>query len=257
MESVGSAPNVETVADAKAQVAALPQTDLYSNGKTKLVKTVNYRFEVDDVKKSSEAIEQAVKKYPAYISSSDLRLQYSFLENKITIRVQNEYFQELLKEIDKQARFVNFRDVKTNDVAKEFVDLESRLKTKREVEERYAQILRTKAGTIEELLSAEEQIGKLHEEIEATVSRINYLKDQVSYSTINLEFYQTITQQVSAGDEVTRKDEFINALAAGWNGIMDVVLLLAYIWPVLILAGVSVFIFRYFKKKRALSYKQI
>lgn len=105
-----------------------PSTDLYSNGKTKLVKTVNYRFEVDNVKKCTDAIEVALKKYPAYIASSNLHLENPILENKIIIRVQNEYFGDLLKDIDAQARFVNFRDVKTEDVSKEFVDLESRLK---------------------------------------------------------------------------------------------------------------------------------
>jgi hypothetical protein len=172
------------------QLATTPANDVYSDGKTQLIKTANYRFEVDNVKKSTEVIMAAIRKYPAYISSSSLHLKNPILENKMAIRVQNQYFHELLQEIDLQAKFVNHRDVITADVSKEFVDLESRLKTKREVEVRYMEILRKKAGTIEELLNAEQQIGELHEEIEATISRINYLKEQVSYSTINLEFYQ-------------------------------------------------------------------
>jgi hypothetical protein len=182
---------------AKSQLAELGDIDLYSDGKSSLIKKAHYRFEVKNVKQSTEAIEIAVKKYPAYISSSSLLLENPILENKITIRVQSEYFHVLLQEIDKQAVFVNFRNVETDDVSDQFVDLESRLKTKREVEERYMNILRKKAGTIEELLDAEQQIGKLHEEIEATIGRINYLKEQVRYSTISLEFYQTISERVA------------------------------------------------------------
>ena len=109
---------VEQADATKAQLAATPNTDLYSNGLTKLIKTVNYRFEVANVKKSAEEIELAIRKYPAYISASDMRLENPILENKMTIRVRNEFFQDLLKEIDQQARFVNYRDVKTEDVAK-------------------------------------------------------------------------------------------------------------------------------------------
>jgi hypothetical protein len=262
MESEGTESASQTLvseeADVKAQMASLPQqTDLYSNGKTKVIKTVDFRFEVDDVKKSTEAIELAIRKYPAYIASSKLHLENPILENTMTIRVQSEYFQDLLKEIDQQARFVNFRDVKTDDVAKEFVDLDSRLKTKREVEERYAQILRNKAGTIEELFEAEKQIGELHEEIEATVSRINYLKDQVSYSTINLEFYQTITQQITAGDQVTWKDEFATALKAGLSGVMNVAILLTYLWPLFVITGMAVIIVWFIRKRKALNFKQV
>lgn len=230
--------------------AMVPNSDLYSTAKTKIIKTLRYRFEVDHVKKSTEAIEMAIKKYPAYISASTLHLENPILENKITIRIQSEYFEDLLKEIDPLARFVNYREVKTEDVAKEFVDLESRLKTKREVEERYTEILRKKAGTIEELLKAEAQIGALHEEIEATISRINYLKDQVSYSTLNLEFYQTITMDVAVADQVSFGSEFKTALKAGWDGTTNVIIGIAYIWPLLLLvAGIGV-LYRHVKRQR-------
>lgn len=238
--------------EAKSQLASLPSTDLYSNGNVKLIKKVNYRFEVSSVKKSSEAIELAVRKYPAYISSSELHLENPILENKMTIRVQNEFFQDLLKDIDLQAQFVNFRDVTTDDASKEFVDLESRLKTKREVEARYAEILRKNAGTIEELLSAEQQIGHLHEEIEATISRINYLKDQVGYSTINLEFYQTITQEVKAGDEVTLATKFKDGLMFGWQGITTFLLALTYVWPLWVL-GTGVYLYFRFRRTKVLN----
>jgi hypothetical protein len=170
------------------------------------------------------------------------------MENKMTIKVQSEYFYDLLKEIDAQAKFVNFRNVKTNDVSKEFVDLESRLKTKREVEARYIQILRNKAGTIEELLDAEQQIGALHEEIEATVSRINSLKDQVSYSSIHLEFYQAITLEVQ--QEPTWKEKFVNGLNTGLSGILNIVIVLAYLWPLMIVATIVTIVVMLLRKKK-------
>jgi type IV secretory pathway VirB6-like protein len=105
------------------------------------------------------------------------------------------------------------------------------------------EILRKKAGTIEELLEAERQIGVVHEEIEATISRINYLRGQVSLSTINLEFYQTVEQQLQAGDEVKTKDKFTEALSSGWHGIISIAIALTYIWPLLIIAtGVLIYV---------------
>lgn len=243
-----------TVVNASSQNSPQPEMpkDLYSNGKTKLIKTLNYKFEVENVNKTAETIEAAIKKYPAYISDSKMRLETPLLENEITIRVQNEFFQDLVKDIDPLVKFVNYRTITTDDVAKEFVDLESRLKTKREVEQRYAEILRKKAGTITELLEAEQKIGELHEEIEATVSRINYLKDQVSYSTINLEFYQTITQQIANADTDSTGKDLQEALATGWNGIVSFVIVLAYIWP-LLAAGIITGTFYWLKKRRTLT----
>jgi hypothetical protein len=239
------------------QLAATPQPqrDLYSDGKTKLIKTVNYRFEVENVKRATENIEIAIKKYPAYISASNLRLENPILENKLTIRIQSEFFYDLLKDIDKEAKFVNFRDVNTTDASKEYVDLESRLKTKREVEERYMEILRKKAGSIEELLEAERQIGALHEEIEATISRMNYLKEQISYSTINLEFYQSISQEIVAADTITWGDKFTDAIKTGWEGLITIIIVLLYIWPIVIAAALVV-IYLKFVRRKSLPYKQ-
>jgi hypothetical protein len=237
-----------TQAVAQAKVMETPSHDIYTDGKTRLIKTADYRFEVEQVKNSTEAIEAIVRKYPAYISATELQLENPILENKMTIKVQSDYFYDLLKEVDGQAKFVNFRTIKTMDVSKEFVDLESRLKTKREVEQRYMEILRKKAGTIEELLDAEQQIGALHEEIEATISRINSLKDQVAYSTINLEFYQTITQELKA--EPTWAEKFVEGLNTGLTGILNLVVVLAYLWPLMIVGGVIAVAVKYIRKKK-------
>lgn len=242
--------------EAKAQLAVVPSSDLYSDSKARLIKTVDYRFEVENVKKSTEAIEVFLKKYPAYISSSNLHLENLILENKMKIRVQSQYFTDLLKEIDGQAKFVNFREVKTNDVAKEFVDLESRLKTKREVEERYNDILRKKAGTIEELLKAEAQIGELHEEIEATISRINFLKDQESYSTINLEFYQRIEQQITSVDSIPWSNRFASALESGLNGVLILGVVITHLWPIVVIGGIAGLCYKFLKRKKSTILKQ-
>ena len=74
---VDSASSEMAAADKAANQLAMNEVDdvdLYSDGYTKLVKSVKYRFEVESVKKSTEAIELAIRKYPAYIASSSLHL---------------------------------------------------------------------------------------------------------------------------------------------------------------------------------------
>jgi hypothetical protein len=235
-----STQDTEQAADVKSQINPVLARDLYSNTNEKIIKTAQYRFQVANVKKSQEFIEMSVRKYSAFISSSTLTLENSLLEDHIVIRVPSEYFENLLKEIDSQAIYINEKKITADDVAKEFVDLESRLKTKREVEKRYAEILRSKAGTIDELLKAEQKIGELHEEIEATISRINYLHDQVRYSTINLEFYQTVNQevaQVSSGPTFGKR--FSNAIASGLNRALEIIIGLTYLWPLFTVVLVS------------------
>jgi DNA repair exonuclease SbcCD ATPase subunit len=240
-----------TEANVSPQFASLT-ADIYSNGLTKLIKTANYRIQVENVQRSVEAIELSIRKFQGFVTSSNMRLYDRSLESKLTIRVQTENFQDLLKEIDKQALYVNFRDIKTEDVSKQFVDLESRLKTKREVEQRYMEILRTKAGTIEELLNAEKQIGALQEEIEATISRISFLKDEVRYSTIELEVYQTVAQDRFAGNNDAVGENMIEAVVQGWGGLLTVITGLLYLWP-WILIGTATSLFFLAKRRRRMA----
>jgi hypothetical protein len=249
--SVEANPTNALTTTTQKQLVSAHVPDIYSNGK-KIIKKANFRFQVDDVAKTTEALEQSIMQHSAYLETSDLKLDNPFLESRISIRVPSEFFHDLLKDIDKQATYVNFRNITTDDVSKDFIDLESRLKTKREVERRYIEILRSKAGTIEELLAAEQQIGQLHEEIEATVSRINYLKDQVTYSTINLEFYQTIEQKIAPVEEPGFITKAGAALTVGWSGVSDITLGLLHIWPLIILAAGALYIF-YRKRKLAMA----
>ncbi|MBI1767881.1 MAG: DUF4349 domain-containing protein [Bacteroidetes bacterium] len=226
-------PNQELVAASK---------DLYSDGRSKMIKTAECRFQVAEMKKSKEAIVFSIKKYSAFIESSNLEFQNPMLEEHLTIRVLNDYFEDLLNEITTQAIYVNYQKVTSDDVSKEFVDLESRLKTKREVQKRYEEILRQKSGTIEELLKTEKQIGELQEEIEATVSQINFLSEKVRYSTLKLEIYQIAEGQVA---KVTTDSglpkKFSKAFASGLAGLTDVLVAITYLWPFIIIGFTSWF----------------
>lgn len=219
--------------------------DLYSDGRSKMIKTAECRFQVADMKKSKETIVSAVKKYSAYIESSNLEYQNPMLEEQLTVRVLSPYFADLLDEIVSQAIYVNYQKVNANDVSKDFVDLESRLKTKREVQKRYEEILRQKTGTIEELLKTEKQIGELQEEIEATVSQINFLSEKVRYSTIKLEIYQIAEQQITEVEtNSSLPKKFAQAFFTGLSGLTNVLVGITYLWPFAIITSASLYVWR-------------
>jgi hypothetical protein len=241
------APKMEDQSTADSAVSAndLPSTDLYSDGTGQLIKTANIRFQVADLKKCREGIEGSIRKYSAYIEETDLKYENPLLEEHFTIRVPSPAFEPLLKELEAQATYINYRKVKSDDVEKEFVDLESRLKTKREMEQRYAEILRNSSKNTEDLLRTEKQIGELHEEIEAVVSRMNFLRDQVKHSTIKLEIYQV--DETRANVVTTRPGlttQVGEALATGWNGLMVIILLIFRVWPLWITVIVAWIIWR-------------
>ncbi|HLT74267.1 MAG TPA: DUF4349 domain-containing protein [Ohtaekwangia sp.] len=204
----------------------------------KLVRKANYRFEVEDVSRAASNIERIIARYPAIIVDSQMESYPTRIQQTITIRVEAQYFEAFIKDVDQEPNSLDTRTITTTDFTKEFVDLEARLATKREVFGRFIEILRNKTASVEDILATERQIGHLQEEIESAVSRFNYLTDQVAYSTISIEVYQHVTLHASV-TEPGLGEELASAFNAGFDGITYTLILLIHLWPIIIVGGTA------------------
>lgn len=255
-ESSAAAPAADSEAGNKMEEAsASPPNTFIGNDQVtpQLIRTVDYRFQVDDVDKSAAQVETATRNQQGYVSSSNFNTSSGVKQYNMELRVPNQHLDKLLTDIDKEAVFVNYKNISTSDVTEEYTDIQTRLKTKREVMERYKEVLRKRAQKVEDILDAEEKIRLLQEEIEAKDGRLRYLQNQVQYSTVRLEFYQQSTIQ-SEPNVVSRSffSDLGEAFMGGWHSILALVVWLIAMWPTwLILIGVY-FIARrlYFRWKR-------
>ena len=218
-----------------------------------IIRTGNLRFQVDHVKQSSTRVEEIVARFGGYVSGMTLTNTSYQISNYFQIRVPASRFDSLMNALEGEALFVNSRSTNTQDVTEEYLDIETRLKTKKEVRDRYVDILRNKAKTVEEVLKAEEAIRVLQEEIEAREGRLRYLKDQVAMSTIDLEIYEEVTYQP---EPKTFKRTFVGraltGLQNGWEAVVTLVIVLVNLWPFLLIIGVLIWqrkrIFRFRKR---------
>lgn len=202
----------------------------------KLIRTADLRFQVKDINLSGETIEKLAGVYKAYVSNASMNSTNYEANNTLTIRVPNAQFDALLKEISKESIFMERKNVSTQDVTEEFIDITARLKTKKEVEARYIDILRNKAKTVEDVLKAEEQIRIIREEIEAREGRLNYLSNQVSYSTITVQIFEQVEYHESP-QELTESfgSKAGSGFGKGWEAIQNVLIGIITIWPILVL----------------------
>ena len=200
-----------------------------------IIKTANYKFQVDNVESSTKSIEKLVQQHQAFIADMNLVTTSSEISNSLIIRVPSKTFEKLIEDLGKEALFTNFKRISAEDVTEEFIDIESRLKTKKEVRDRYVDILKNKAKTVEEVLKAEEQIRILQEEIEAKEGRLKFLQSRVSMSTINLEIYQRVDYKETP--DTYEKPYMIKVkqgLSNGWTIVTMLTIFLINIWPIVI-----------------------
>ena len=233
-----------------ARLTDFQDTEVQQIDNRKIVWTGNVEIKVESVDETTAKINELCKKYNAFVSNMNLNNTSYELSNDLTIRVNSEHFTPLMEELKGQGEFVRNVSVSSNDVTEQYIDVTSRLKTKKEVRERYIEILKNKTGKISEVLEAEEAIRKITEEIEAKEGQLRYLEDKIKYSTINLRMYETVTFRNEPDSyEKSFGSKSLQALKNGWSIVTTMVLVFINIWPLLVLTGIFIWRWKWIKSK--------
>ena len=186
------------------------------------------RFETDDRTATRTAILGFVNEHQGYLADDREQRDSEVLEQTMVIRVPSAEFDGLLEDVSKGVSRFDKREIQAIDVTEEYVDIEARLKTKKDTESRYRDLLK-QANTVEEILKIEEQIDKLRAEIESTEGRLRLLKDRENYSTLTVSFYETYSR--SAGYWTRVKNNF----SLGWMVVVEGTIAIVMLWPMLLL----------------------
>ena len=211
----------------------------------KLIKTGEVEFESENIIETRKDIFEAIKKCKGYASSDKEYKSSDEISNALTIRVPTENFDILLNEITNGVTKFDRKEIEIKDVTAEFVDIEARLKTKKDLENRYLEILK-KANTVTEILEVEKQIGNLRSDIESVEGRLKFLNNQVSFSTLNVRIYETISEQTEFGKK------FKTGFKNGWENLILFFVFLVNIWPFILIIIGFVILIKIWRKKKEL-----
>ncbi len=215
----------------------------------KIIYSARVVAEVARLDTALTAVNDMVSRAGGYISDQQRTNQQYRKDARMTIRLPADRLQPLLGSLPALALQIDEETLSSDDVTAEWIDLESRLATKREVRDRYVEILRKRAVKVEDILAAEDKIRVITEEIEAKEGRLRYLRDQVRLSTLNLTLYE---EQEYRPDGNTYGPSFLSELgeAFGMGGsiIRNLALFVVAVWPLWILLGLGVWVWRRWRR---------
>jgi hypothetical protein len=225
-------------------VSSAPDQTTVSLTERKLIKNGDLSFETSDVKKTKASVETICKELNAYISNESQNNYGERLQYNQMIRVPADQFDLLLQKLEGEAVKIESKNIHTQDVTEEFIDVEARLKTKKELETRYREILK-QAKTVQDIVTIEGQIAAVRSEIESMEGRLTYLKNQVAFSTLNVSYYEII------GTDFGFANKFVRGLGQGWDNLLSFLIVLTNLWPFFILVvAIAWGVARWQKRKR-------
>jgi hypothetical protein len=209
----------------------------------KLIKEGRVEFETDNVNTTRKTIFEAVNKYKGYVSSDQEFKSTGRKSNTVIIRVPADKFDNLLSDATIGVEKFDSKEINVKDVTEEFLDIQARLKTKKELELRYIDLLK-QAKNVIEILEIEKQIGQLRSDIESIEGRLKYLQDRVSFSTLTMTIYEIIPNETEFGQK------FKNGFRNGWDNLIWFFVVLTNIWPFILIGLGLIFGIRFYSKRK-------
>ena len=128
------------------------------------------------------------------------------------------------------------------DLSKQIVDTEARLRARRLLRDRLMDILATRKGTVAQLVEAERSVAKVNEEIDQASSWLAEMRGRVNFSRIEVRYTSGSPASGGFADPIRAALGSVGGLLGGLIGFL--ILALTVIVPLGLLAGVGVWLWR-------------
>jgi len=216
----------------------------------KIIKDGRLGLQVKDLQATKHQIDTLVKSLGGYYANENLKNSDNQSGYELTVRIPVGNFEKFVGSAETGNCKVLYKEISARDVTEEFLDLETRLASKRNALARYNEIMK-KANAMKDIVEIEEAIRNLQEEIESSEGRLRYLNDCVNYSTLSM----TISTEKDFAYKPAKRDSFWEKLkesvTEGWFGLVDFILELFGMWPYLfIIAPACIAILIWIKRRK-------
>lgn len=215
----------------------------------KVIKDGNMRIKTNDMPVSKMRFDEVVKSLNAYYEVEDLQNNDAEIRYELKIRIPAENFEKLINSIESGDDEITSKSIQARDVTEEYLDIATRLENKRAYMKRYQELL-SKAQKIEDILTIDENIRALQEEIESSEGRLKFINDQVAFSTLSVTLFKAKEYTYKPQQEDKFTERVKSAFSNGWSTLVNFVIGLFGIWPWLILLFIVYRLLRKLVKNR-------
>ena len=224
--------------------AAAPAVD-----SAKIIYTANLTLESKDYEAARSALDSALAEAGGYLeSSSEYSSSGSSRSVSLTYRVPQANYQSFLDAVA-AAGNVTYRSQQADDVTTQYMDVSARLSNLQAQRTRLQQ-LQEQAETLSDLLQIEDSLTEVQSQIESWQSQLDWYSDQVQQCTVYIDLNEVQTYTPADEGFFSRIG---TALVSGWgnfvNGLQQLVVALASVWPLAVLACAAVAMALAWRKK--------
>lgn len=210
---------------------------------TKIITSASLNLEVQNLETFEAELKTLLSQFKASINNQSRNDYDRRMESNFTIRVPSSNFDQLFEALKPLAKKVENQSINLQDVTEQFIDVESRIKNRKALEERYRELLK-QAKNVNDILTIERQLNQIRSEIESQEGRLKYLNDQVDMSTIQLNAFEIKPFVYEPEPTDGFGQQILKSLSDGWNRLIHLVIWVISLWPFALVIGFVIFLFK-------------
>ncbi|MBO7606114.1 MAG: DUF4349 domain-containing protein [Paludibacteraceae bacterium] len=216
----------------------------------KMEKKARLCIETPDITQCRKYTDSLSSRYGAYVEKE----QYtsSLKAYTIKLRVPSIALDSFLSGMHGINGTITDKIVSVTDRTSDYRDYESQRKTQNAMLERYRTMLKS-ASNISDILEIQNRIDQIQMETDRVQGRMNVIDQNVSYSVVNISIKQERKKEPVQTVEEEKPSfwkDLGEAFCWGWSIIKAIVLGIIALWPLWIIAGVIVYIWRKKRKNK-------
>ncbi|MGE0594729.1 MAG: DUF4349 domain-containing protein [Hyphomonadaceae bacterium] len=187
------------------------------------------------------------------ISSSRSGDPESYLSGYVSLRGEpawlRNFMNGVVSDTDEAGGRVQSQTTQTEDLTRQIVDTEARLRAARTLRDRLQTILANRPGRVADLLEVERELARVQAEIDATESSLAVMRTRVSMSELNVN-YQSAPRAVGADTLRPLREAFANFLGIIVIGFAAIITIVAGLIPFAIVAAPLIWLALRWRKRR-------
>ncbi|HZA98451.1 MAG TPA: DUF4349 domain-containing protein [Gemmatimonadales bacterium] len=216
-----------------------------------IIRTGQASIEVDSLESSMAELRRAVQKVGGFVADASVQSGRNQIRSAtLELKVPAVRFDELTEALGPIGR-LQFVNVGAEDVSEEFVDLTARVANGHRLEDRLVELLRTRTGKLQDVLSVERELARVREEIERMEGRLRFLKTSAQLSTLSVNLYEPAPLVASHPGRSVIGEAFRTAWRNFVGVVAGVIASLGFVVPVVILGWGGFVLARKYRRKLA------
>ncbi|WP_435204373.1 DUF4349 domain-containing protein [Micromonospora sp. bgisy143] len=179
-----------------------------------IIYTGSMRVQVTDVDAAAREVSAVVTRAGGFIGGDQRRSAEADAVAELQLRVPAAKFAQVVEEVAKLGRQQS-REINTQDVTEETVDLEARIVTQRARVDSARRLL-ARANSIADLVSLENELGRREADLASLEAKKRRLADLTALSTITV----SLAGPAAKTDEEKAETGFLVGLKGGWEAFV-------------------------------------